>query len=143
MKLVKVLWALVASIYVVSSVHAAPPNWRSVNARTFDIAGVKLGMGYDEAISATANHFKLSPKEIKDLKEGTLRIDDFLAKSKIPGSFTLRKDGITFEVGFSGRTPSNKAQSVGVTSVRYAVAQTPENYSMLKEAAFAKYGTPS
>ncbi|MCL2162165.1 MAG: hypothetical protein FWH56_09840 [Betaproteobacteria bacterium] len=143
MKFGKFFWAFVASISLISSVQATPPNWRSVDADTLDIAGVKLGMDYDQVISAMTDHFKLSPTEVKSLKAGTTLKDDPLTKTKQPGYVIFRKDGISMEVSFRVRSPIDNAHPVGATSIKYMITNTPQNVSMLKETALAKYGPPS
>ncbi|MCH1997922.1 hypothetical protein L7Q78_34525, partial [Achromobacter xylosoxidans] len=55
-------------ISAITAVVAAPANAeppRSVDARSFDIAGVKTGMDYDEAVAAAAKNFGVGKHQIK------------------------------------------------------------------------------
>ena len=66
-----------------SFVHAAPPNWRSIDVTPLDVASVKLGMSYDQSLDAIAKHFQLSPKEIQQLKESTINSYSRITKSTL------------------------------------------------------------
>jgi hypothetical protein len=137
------LGALAAAIVMVSVVHAAPPNWRAIDVMPFDIANVKLGMSYDDAIVAMAKHYELSPSETKKLKAQTAYGYDPVTKSQQPISLAHKKDGASVTVYFATRIPVNASDPVGVSNIYYAIPNTKENAAALKEAALAKYGPPS
>lgn len=123
-----------------SSVNAEPPNWRTVDVTPLDVAGVKLGMGYEQVTAVIATHFQLSSNGIKLVKESTIYSYSRIAKSKQPSSLIYRKDGTMLEVSFSIRIPFNPSNPVAVSRVHYGVPNTTENVAMLKDASLAKYG---
>ena len=144
MKCALILILFVANIFSASLASAAPPsNWHSVDVTQFDVAGVKLGMSYDHAITAIGEHFHLSPTEIKKIKDSTLYSYNRITKNKQPSSARVKKDNISMEVSFSARIPINSSDPVAVSFINYSLPNTKENISTLKEAALSKYGQPS
>lgn len=126
-----------------SFVHAEPPNWRAVDITPFDVAGVKIGMSYDEANATIVKHFQLSPNEAKQLKASPTYVFSRITKSQHPSMLLFRKDGTMLEVTFSVRLPVNLSNPVAVSRIHYGIPNTTENVAMLKEASLAKYGQPS
>jgi hypothetical protein len=133
-----------AGISMFSFVHAASPaNWRSVDVTPFDVAGVKLGMSYEQTLSTIDKHFQLSPAESKQVKDGTVYSYSRITKSEQPKSIMYRKDNVSLEVSFTVRIPVTSSNPVAVSFIRYTLPNTKENTAMLKEAALSKYGPPS
>jgi len=113
-------------ILTFSFAHADQP--RFVDARDFDIAGVKTGMDYDQALAIMAKHFKIAPTKIG--KNG----NDYLY---------YENDGIKLSVHFKQRIPENKVHPLVVSAVIYKIPRTDANADAMKEAALTKYGKPS
>lgn len=134
---------LAASVLVFSVANAEPKNWRSVDVTPLDIAGVKLGMSYEEALAAISHNFQLSPGEIKRIKASTLYVYSRIAKSQQVNSIRFMKDGTTLAVSFSVQIPLNQSSPVAVSGVHYGIPNTKENVAMLKEESLSKYGQPS
>lgn len=135
---------LVASILVLSVANAAPPaNWRSVDVSHFDVAGVRLGIGYEQAIVALGEHFELNPGESKRLRASTLYSRNRITNSELPTRITLKKNNVTLAISFHVRVPPNSTDAVAVTAVSYSLPSTTDNALLLKEAALQKYGAPS
>jgi len=130
-------------ILMFSFVHAAPPNWRSVDVTPLDVASVKLGMSYDQAFAAITNHFQLSSNEIKQVKYSTIYSYSRITKNQQPSSIKYTKDGTMLEVSFSVRIPVNQSNPVAVSRIHYGIPNTKENAAMLKESSLSKYGQPS
>jgi hypothetical protein len=146
----KFIWMFIVGLSAFSIVHAAPPKWRAVDAGTFDIAGVKLGMSHDQALVAAANHFKLNPEVLKkktSIKSSELVVvksaKDVMNKPKVPAYFDYENDGEKLLVYFTERVPVDKADSVAVYKIEYYIRSTEENNAALKEAALKKYGVQS
>jgi hypothetical protein len=135
--------AFAAALTAAASVHAEPPGWRSVDALQLDIAGVRLGMGYDEALSALADHFKLTPAERAQLRSSTSTSYGPITKQEQPATVRLVKDGNTVVVTFVERVPDGKGETVAVSRVSLSIPGTPGNAAAMKESARAKYGEPS
>lgn len=113
---------------------------RSVDARSFDIAGVKTGMDYDQALQAAANHFHVRTDQFKP---DPFPHESPITKTKIPNYFTYKKDGVSFSVHFEARVPVDKEHQLAVSMVKYEIPWSPENKARMREAALAKYGQPS
>ena len=137
MKSGKMLFTFVVGISVFVSAHAAPP--RSVDVRDFDIAGVKTGMDFDQAVAAAANHLQIALNEIKPCPPR----DDRVNKTRVPCCFRYRKDGVDLFVEFRGRVPVDKARPLVVWRVNYRQPLSQQNQEAMAKAALAKYGEPS
>jgi hypothetical protein len=133
-----------AGILMFPFAHAAPPaNWRSVDVTAFDLAGIKLGMSYEQTLSTIGKHFQLSSAESKRLKEAAIYSYSRITKSQQPTSIRFSKDNVSLEASFTVRIPVNPSDPVAVSFIHYALPNTKENAAMLKEAALSKYGPPS
>lgn len=133
-----------AGLFPFSFANAAPPaEWRSVDAIQFDVAGIRIGMSYEQTLAKISEHFHLSSAESKQIKESTLYSYNRITKNRQPTSVTFKKDNVSLEVSFISRIPVNPSNPVAVLFIRYSLPNTPENVSMLKEAALSKYGPPS
>jgi len=124
MKLKTALLVFAVGIWAIPSAYAGP---RSVDVSDFDIAGVKTGMDYKEALAAAANHFQIAPSKIK----------------KMPDRLSYLKDGIQLNIDFVTRIPVDKEHPLVVRMVLYSIVSTDENIAAMKEAAVDKYGAPS
>ena len=113
---------------------------RSVDARALDIAGVKTGMDWDEALAAAAKHFNVPPSAIYVDKHPN---ENIITGQRLPVFFNYDKDGIKFSVSFLARVPHDKARPMVVSQINYELPWSQENAVAMKEAAVAKYGTPS
>ncbi len=129
---------IVAGMALVASVQAAQP--RSVDARTLDIAGVRTGMSYDEALAAAASHFKVAPGQFKP---DPLPSENPVTHTKLPDYFTYEQGGMRFAVYFEGRVPVDKRRPLAVSMVRYELPWSQQNSQAMAEAALAKYGVQS
>ena len=137
MKLKAALLISALNALVVAPAHAAPQ--RSVDARSFDIAGVKTGMGYDEAVTAAAKNFHVGKNEIK---AGYAR-DNLVTNNKMPLDFSYEKDGVRLVVHFEPRVPADKQQPLAVSQISYEMPWTPANKSAMGQAVLEKYGRQS
>jgi hypothetical protein len=134
--------AFYAALAAAPSVHAEPPGWRSVDALQLDVAGVMLGMGYDQALSALAVHFKLSPAERAQLKASTSTSFGQITKQEQPIAVRFTKDGNSVVVNFVERVPDGQSEKVAVSRVNLSIPGTKGNADAMKESARA-YGEPS
>ena len=138
LKLKTALIALSAGISLTPLVHAGSP--RSVDARTLDIAGVKTGMDYDQALTAVANHFGVAKSQIKaDPFPG----ENIVTRTKLPSYFTYEKNGVKLTVHFEGRVPVDKAHPLVAWQIAYEVPWSAQNKEEMAKAALAKYGVQS
>lgn len=144
MKQVFISSVIAASAFILSFANAAPPaNWRSVDVTQFDVAGVRLGMSYEQTLAKISDHFHLSPAESKRTKESTLYSYNRITKNRQPASLSFSRDNVTLEVSFAARIPVNSSDPVAVLFIKYSLPNTKENVSLLKDAALSKYGPPS
>jgi hypothetical protein len=121
-----------------SAAHAG--SQRFVDARALDIADVKTGMDYDQALAAAANHFHVAPGQIKsDPFPG----ENIVTHTKLPAYFTYEKDGVKLTVHFEGRVPVDKAHPLVAWLIDYELPWTQQNSAEMARAAVAKYGKQS
>lgn len=117
---------------------------RSVDDRDFDIAGVKTGMGWDEALAAAAKHFQTMPNEF--IPEKWPNSNSFIALItgvNYPSYFTYKRDGVELAVYFAARIPADQASPLTVYSIIYQIPYSQINSDKMKKAALAKYGKQS
>ncbi|RYF47686.1 MAG: hypothetical protein EOO38_11680 [Cytophagaceae bacterium] len=126
-----------ASIHISPAAAAAP---RSVDAKTFDVAGVKTGMDYDQAIAAVMQHYKISKDQIKPDRYPGVNI---VTQTKLPSYFNYEKDGVKLTVHFEGRVPMSKERPLVVSMVSYELPWSQENSAAMAKAAQEKYGEQS
>jgi len=106
---------LAAGILMFSFAHASPPeNWRSVDVTSFDVAGVTLGMSYEQALAVVSKHFQLSSAESKRIKDDTLYSYSRITKSRQPTGIRYSKDNVSLEVSFTVRIPVTPGDPVAV-----------------------------
>lgn len=117
--------------------HAAAP--RSVDARTFDVAGVKTGMDMEEAIAAIANNFQVSKKDIRI----GYASDDPVLKTKTPHTVSYAKDGVELMVHFEPRVPLDPKRPLVAAQISYEMPWTPANKQAMADAVVQKYGKQS
>lgn len=136
--------ACTAGVLLFSSAHADENSWLSIDVQPLDVAGVKLGMGYEQAREAMAKNFKVSVKEIKSSAGVTETAKNDITQTMLPNRLNYYgKNGETLTVTFSTRIPVNKENPLVVDSIKYMVGGSNESRIILKEAARNKYGTPS
>lgn len=121
----------------VASAHAAPQ--RSVDARTFDIAGVKTGMDYEEAAAAAAKNFHVGKNEIK----AGYATNNPVTNTKMLMNFSYEKDGVRLVVHFEPRVPADKQRPLAVSQISYEMPWTPANKDAMGQAVVEKYGKQS
>lgn len=137
MKLKAALLISALATVVAAPAHAASP--RSVDARTFDVAGVKTGMDFDEALAATAKNFNVGKKDIR-IGYAT---NNPVTNTKMPMNFSYDKDGVSFTVHFEPRVPVDKQRPLVVSQIRYELPWTPANKEAMGRAVVEKYGRQS
>lgn len=132
--------ALIASIGMLAVAPSVQAEPRSVDARQLDIAGVKTGMDFEQALAVVADHFHVSRNQIKvDAYPGR----NIVTQTKLPGFFTYEKDGAKLTVLFEGRVPPDKARPLVVWAIEYEAPWSQENSDNMAKAAIAKYGPAS
>lgn len=137
MKLKAALLVSALAAVAFAPAHAASP--RSVDARTFDVAGVKTGMDFDEALAATAKNFNVGKKDIR-IGYAT---NNPVTNTKMPMNFSYDKDGVSFIVHFEPRVPVDKQRPLAVSQIRYELPWTPANKDAMGKAVVEKYGRQS
>ena len=137
MKLKAALLISALNALAIVPAHAEPQ--RSVDARTFDIAGVKTGMGYDEAVAAAARNFHVGKNEIK----AGYATNNLVTNTKMPMNFSYEKDGVRLVVHFEPRVTADKQGPLAVSLINYEMPWTPANKDAMGQAALGKYGRQS
>ncbi len=106
------------SSLIVFSMLAAPlaqaDTLRAVDVTTFDVAGVKTGMDYDQAVKAMTDHFHVPAS--------ALNVDKFpmmnaVSGNKQPQYVGYEKDGVELSVHFEGRVPVDQSQPLAVSLI--------------------------
>ena len=121
----------------------------SVDARTLDIGGVKIGMSFEEAISAIVDRYDVERDDIK-VQTFPSEIDGVMIE--LPTALELTSDegaasiiglpnsGWVLTVAFFNRLVYDKDDPVEVNRITYEMAWTTENQVSLREASLEKYG---
>lgn len=144
----RITFAVLLCLFAVSLAGFASAQaqtaFRTVDPRTFEVAGVKLGMGYDDTVAALVTYFKLPPSDEYETRWTSFGFVPSVFKEEvIPKSLAYHSEDGRFsvEVEFSVRIPINKARSVAVSSIHLREkAATP---TLTPSAVLAKYGAPS
>ncbi|RZI76867.1 MAG: hypothetical protein EOP13_00560 [Pseudomonas sp.] len=113
---------------------------RSVDVREFDIAGVKTGMDFEQAVAAATQHYKIQRNDIKVDPFPTVNL---VTQTKLPTYFTYEKDGVKLTVNFEGRVPLNPSHPLTVSMVSYELPWSQQNSAAMANAARDKYGEHS
>lgn len=120
----------------------ASSSGHAVDVYTFDFAGVKLGMSYEEAISALARNFKVSERDIDDIKQSGADKNagpDFAKKL----SYSPPTEGILIHIAFNTRVPPDPLRILSVADINYKVSATETNRKLMEKALNEKYGRPT
>lgn len=126
------------SAFLVANICAAAP--RAVDAEKFDIAGVKLGMTPDAAVTAVAAKLGIDKRSIEFDKFPQQNV---VTNSKEPKYFTAKSGGASITVHFEPNVPYNPKNKLAVSMIVYEQPWTPENTAAMKQMAIEKYGDPS
>lgn len=134
--------AALALLAGASMLCAAQPRqaFRSVDATTLDVAGVKTGMDFEEAMAAAMKHFQAPRSQFKPEPSPRERL---ASQAKLPTYFTYEKNGVKLGVYFEDRIPLDKARPMVVFKVVYELPWSQENSKAMAEAALTKYGQQS
>ncbi|MGV7210723.1 hypothetical protein ACLB1G_23060 [Oxalobacteraceae bacterium A2-2] len=122
------------------AVVSAAETARSVDASSFDVAGVKLGMSLAEAVAAAASKLQIDKRAIE--------IDKFpqtnpVTQSKEPAYIIVKSGLAILSVHFLPRVPINRAAPMAVSHIIYEMPWTPDNVKAMQAAAIQKYGPTS
>jgi hypothetical protein len=131
---------IVIAAFAVTFATPAYAEPHTVDARTLDIADVKTGMDYEQAVTAATAHFKISRKQIKPEQFPSV---DLVLQTKLPRYFTYENNGVKLSVYFEPRIPVDKAHPRAVSMIQYEMPWSRQNADAMAEAALAKYGQQS
>lgn len=120
----------------VNAVEVAKP----VDASGFDVAGVKLGVTPNEAVTAAAARLGIDKRAIQFDKFPTL---NSITGTKEPLYFIAKSGLATLSVHFVPRVPVDKARPMAVSLIIYEIPWTPDNVKSMKATALQKYGQTS
>lgn len=131
---------VVATVTLGGMCSAQAAALRSVDARSLDIAGVKTGMTYDQALHAAADHFHVG---IDQIKPDPFPAENLVTHTHLPLYFKYQKDGAELTVYFEPRVPVDNDNPLVVSLIKYEIPWTSNNKAQMHDAALAKYGQPS
>lgn len=118
--------------------RAQPPAGEGIDISGYDVAGIKIGMSFDQARKIVAKHFSISPQKIKFGKTG---IVNMTRVKEHPSFFSYANNKESIVVHFTPVVPFTDNMDVIVHSVGYSVSpNTKENQAEVAKAALAKYG---
>jgi hypothetical protein len=112
----------------------------SVDAKKFDVAGVKLGMSPKEAESAIIKKMGINKKSIK---YDRFPQKNLITNTKEPQYFNVKSNNSDITVYFSPMVPYNKETPMVVSRVLYEIPWSQENVETMKTSTLAKYGQTS
>ncbi|ABO59745.1 conserved hypothetical protein (plasmid) [Burkholderia vietnamiensis G4] len=132
--------SLAVSLGLLAVCTSASAQPRSVDARQLDVAGVKTGMDYNEALTAASNYLHVPKSQFKpDQYPGVNQVTG----KRDPAWFTYDNNGAKLTVYFEGRVPVDKARPLVVWLVRYEVPWSQDNAAAMVNSASQKYGVAS
>ena len=113
---------------------------KSVDVTKFDVRGIKLGMGQEEALKIVKEKFPDAALEEADSKESMTTVygKKFLRNVRVKSG-----KGSEFLVIFAPNALENKPKELIVSAVRLTLAKGQDNLAKLQQSAVEKYGTPS
>lgn len=126
-----------AGLLAVSSVSAQP---RSVDAREFDVAGVKTGMGLDAVRQVMARHFNIAADAVKSDPYPSVNP---VTGTKLPSYLVYEAGNEKLLVHFEPRVPVNAADPLAVSQIIYEIPWTQSNEAAMAQRAVTRYGEPS
>ncbi|MGK9175067.1 hypothetical protein KXR87_17930 [Yokenella regensburgei] len=130
---------LIALPWLVAPAYSAPPV-RSVDVKSFDVAGVKTGMSVEEARAAMQKNFGVSADKIRASESMKNQYATIITGSPQIQHLVYENNGTRMQVNFQPRIPYNKANPMAAYLITYEIPWTKENEKAMKEAAIAKYG---
>ena len=110
------------------------------DASSFDIAGVKLGMNWNQAVEALTNQLNVGKN---DLRLDKYLREDIVLKKKIAKYFVYENDDFRIQVSFVAAIPVDQTNPLRVNLITYETNRTNENMQKMRDTAFQKYGTPT
>jgi len=111
----------------------------SVDVNSIDIAGVKTGMGFEEARVNLARYYNIAPDTLIIGKP----VNDPVGKPDLPTSVEYRKGGIVVRVGFVKRVPEDSRRPLVVNQITYRLPFSKDNSEQMSKLAIEEYGEPS
>lgn len=125
------------SLLLAAALLASPAfAQRAVDARAFDIAGVRLGMGWEEARQSASRFMQVPPSALAPFS-----LNNPLTGKREPMGFRIRQPNVELAVYFTANPEANGR--LEVREVKYELAWSQENAERLRQAALDKYGAPS
>jgi hypothetical protein len=113
----------------------------SIDIRSFDIGGVKIGMSFDEARAAMAKNFHIQANQIRSFTSWSNRTA--LLGKGLPNILAYESDGARMQVTLTSRLPLDESRPLTVERVTYEIPWTNHNEIEIKKTARTKYGPPS
>lgn len=113
---------------------------RSLDVTKVDVAGVKTGMDYDEAVKAITTHFNVPASALQVDKYPQ---DNPVTGNKQPKFVGYEKEGVKLQVNFEGRVPVDAKHPLAVSMITYELPWSTANKEAMEKAAVEKYGPAS
>ena len=136
----KLLMALLLAGTALAQGAEVKGSGKSVDAMKFDVRGIKLGMGQEEALKIVKEKFPDAALEEVDSKESMTTVYG----KKFVQAVTVKsgKDS-EFMVVFAPNVLENKPKELIVFVVGLGISNGQDNLAKLQKSAVEKYGTPS
>ncbi|MDR2690144.1 MAG: hypothetical protein LBB76_10360 [Azoarcus sp.] len=131
-----ILKFVIISVCFITNAYADP---RAVDAEQFDIAGVKLGMSSEAAVSAISAKLGIDKRSIKFADPQP----NAVTNSKESPYFTAKTSGASITVYFAANVPYDPKNKMAVDLIIYEQPWSSENASAMQSMAIEKYGQPS
>ena len=138
----KLLLASLTLALITTNIVAGEAN-KAYDVGNFDVAGIKLGMTMNEAVTAFTKKYNINKSLIKFNKPLN---PDPITNDREPTSFIYLFDangGNYVAVDTESKIPPDKNNSKIVIKIVYATPSTKDNQKIMLDAAIEKYGSPS
>ncbi|OZI35392.1 hypothetical protein CEG14_09870 [Bordetella genomosp. 1] len=130
---------LAAVLGAALSTGAAWAEGPRTDLRGYSLGGVRLGMGYQEAMQAAAGHFRVP---VESLQPGPTPSQNPGAGSQVPMAFTYTRGDEVLRVAAVKRVPPSPSNPTAVTQISYEIKGDDPARARLREGAVRQFGQP-
>ena len=136
----KLLMALLLAGTALAQGAEVKGSGKSVDVMKFDVRGIKLGMGQEEALKIIKEKFPDAALEEMDSEESMTTV---YGKKFVQGVTVKSGKDSEFIVIFAPNALENKPKELIVSAVGLILSNTQDNLAKLQQSAVEKYGPPS
>ncbi len=128
--------AMIAALFMVTTATAESVNH---DVSGYDIAGVTLGMGTEQAMDKVVENLGVARD---DMRVSNTSPNPVTGQDEI-SYFQAETNDFEILVSLTAAVPSNAETPMVVSQIKFTMPRTPDNQAAMKTRAIEKYGTPT